>query len=165
MLWVLDSKVLVWFPLEVYPFPIGGVHLFLFYLSRWMLRTRWYQSIVQDDISQYWLIRENNRQDLVINYRKTLDTDFSILQKTRINFPHLHNIRELWDREVIISPEKTHTRTSKENSPSCRTNTNWRCRKICFLKSQKYSKCCLSLWPLWNNEGAVHRQTDVYKKN
>ena len=54
-------------------------------------------------------IRENNRQDLVTNYCKTLDTDFSIFQGTHVNFSHLHNIRELWDGEVIISPGKTQT--------------------------------------------------------
>ena len=42
-------------------------------------------------------IRENNRRDLVINYCKELDTDFSILQETHVNFYHLHDIRELWD--------------------------------------------------------------------
>ena len=51
-------------------------------------------------------IRENNRRDLVITYCKTLDTIFSILHQTHINFSHQHNIRELWDGEVIISPEK-----------------------------------------------------------
>ena len=40
-------------------------------------------------------IRENNRRDIVINYCKTLDTDFPILQKTLINFSHLHDIRKL----------------------------------------------------------------------
>ena len=55
-------------------------------------------------------IREYNRRDLVINYCKTLDTDFSILQKTLVNFfLHLHDIRELWDVEVIIAPVKTQT--------------------------------------------------------
>ena len=54
-------------------------------------------------------IRENNRRDLVINYCKTLDTDFSILLETHVNFSHLHDIRELWDGEVIISPVKTQT--------------------------------------------------------
>ena len=54
-------------------------------------------------------IRENNRRDIVINYCKTLDTDFPILQKTLINFSHLHDIRKLWDREVIISPGKKQT--------------------------------------------------------
>ena len=55
-------------------------------------------------------IREYNRRDLVISYCKTLDTDFSILQKTLVNFfLHLHDIRELWDVEVIIAPVKTQT--------------------------------------------------------
>ena len=54
-------------------------------------------------------IRENNGRDLVINYCKTLDSDFSILQETRINFSYLHDIRELWDGEVIISPGKAQT--------------------------------------------------------
>ena len=54
-------------------------------------------------------IRENNRRNLVINYCKTLDTDFSILQEIHVNFPHLHNIRKLWDGEVIILPGKTKT--------------------------------------------------------
>ena len=40
-------------------------------------------------------IIENNRRDIVINYCKTLDTDFSSLQKTLINFSHLHDNREL----------------------------------------------------------------------
>ena len=40
-------------------------------------------------------IRENNRRDLVINYCKTLDTEFSILQETYVNSSHLHDIREL----------------------------------------------------------------------
>ena len=54
-------------------------------------------------------IRENNRRDLVINYCKTLDSDFSILQETHVNFSHLHDIKELSDGEVIISPGKTQT--------------------------------------------------------
>ena len=35
-----------------------------------------------------------------------MDSDFSILQKILENFSHLHDIRELWDEEVIISPGK-----------------------------------------------------------
>ena len=54
-------------------------------------------------------IREKNRQDLVINYCKTFDTDFSILQETHVNFSHLHAIRELWDEQVIFSPERAQT--------------------------------------------------------
>ena len=54
-------------------------------------------------------IRENNRRDLVINYCKTLDSDFSILQETHVTFSHLHDIKELSDGEVIISPGKTQT--------------------------------------------------------
>ena len=54
-------------------------------------------------------IREHNRRGLVINYCKTLDTNFSILQETYANFSHLHNIRELWNGEVIISSGKTQT--------------------------------------------------------
>ena len=41
------------------------------------------------------VIRENNRRDLVINYFKTLDTGFSILQEANVNFSHRHDIREL----------------------------------------------------------------------
>ena len=52
-------------------------------------------------------IRENNRKDLVINYCKTLNSDFFILQETHVNFSHLHDIRELWDGEVLILPGKT----------------------------------------------------------
>ena len=52
-------------------------------------------------------IKENNRLDLVINYCKTVDTDFSIFQETHVNFSHLHDIRDLLDEEVIISPGKT----------------------------------------------------------
>ena len=54
-------------------------------------------------------IRENNTRDLMINYCKTLDLDFSILQETHIRFSHLHDITELWNGEVIISPGKTKT--------------------------------------------------------
>ena len=31
------------------------------------------------------------------------------MQETHVNFSHLHNIRELWDGEAIISPGKTQT--------------------------------------------------------
>ena len=41
------------------------------------------------------VIRENNRRDLVINYFKTLDTGFSILQEANVNFSDQHDIREL----------------------------------------------------------------------
>ena len=54
-------------------------------------------------------IRENNRRDLIINYCKTLDSNFSIIQETHVNFSHLHDVRELWNGEVIISPGKTQT--------------------------------------------------------
>ena len=54
-------------------------------------------------------IRENNRRNLVINYCKTLDTDFSILQEKHVNFSHLHDTMELWDGEVIVSPGKRQT--------------------------------------------------------
>ena len=42
-------------------------------------------------------IKENNRLDSVINYCKTKDTDFSILQEAHVNFSHLYDIRDLWD--------------------------------------------------------------------
>ena len=51
----------------------------------------------------------NNRRDLVINYREKLDTEFSMLQKIHVNLSHLHDIRELWEGEVIISLGKTQT--------------------------------------------------------
>ena len=54
-------------------------------------------------------IRENNRKDLVINYRKTLDTGFSILHERHVNFSHLHDSQELSDGEVIILLGKTQT--------------------------------------------------------
>ena len=54
-------------------------------------------------------IRENNRRDLVINYCKTLDSNFSMMQETHVNFSHLHDVRELWNGEVIISPGKAQT--------------------------------------------------------
>ena len=38
-----------------------------------------------------------------------MDSDFSILQKILENFSHLHNIKELWDEEVITSPGKKQT--------------------------------------------------------
>ena len=53
-------------------------------------------------------MRENNRRDL-INLCKTLETDFSILQETNKNFSYQHNVRELWDGEVIISLGKKQT--------------------------------------------------------
>ena len=62
---------------------------------------------LQYDISQYWRDREIDKQDLAINYCTTLDMDFSILKETHVSFSHLRDIRELWDREVIIWPEKT----------------------------------------------------------
>ena len=52
-------------------------------------------------------IRENNRRDVVINYCETLDLDLSILQETHVNFSQLHDIREFWYGEVIISSGKT----------------------------------------------------------
>ena len=54
-------------------------------------------------------VRKSNRRDLVINYCKTLDTDFSIWKETYVNFSHLRDIRELWDGEVIMSPGKWQT--------------------------------------------------------
>ena len=51
----------------------------------------------------------NNRRDLVINYCEKLDTEFSMLQKIHVNLSHLHDIRELWEGEVIISLGKTQT--------------------------------------------------------
>ena len=54
-------------------------------------------------------IRKNNRRDLVINYCKTLDSDFSILLKTHVNFTHLHDTREFWDGKVILLPGKAQT--------------------------------------------------------
>ena len=35
-----------------------------------------------------------------------MDSDCSIFQETHINLSHIHDIRELWDGEVIISPGK-----------------------------------------------------------
>ena len=59
-------------------------------------------------------IREYNRRDLVINYCKTLDTDFSILQKALVNFfLHLHDIRELWNSYGVLALAKR-TATSIE---------------------------------------------------
>ena len=54
-------------------------------------------------------IRENNRRDLVINYCKTLDMDYSIWQEIHVNFSHLLDVREIWDGEVTISPVETQT--------------------------------------------------------
>ena len=54
-------------------------------------------------------IRQNNRLDLVINYCKTLDSDFSILQETHVKFSNLHDIRVFCDGEVMFSPGKTQT--------------------------------------------------------
>ena len=54
-------------------------------------------------------IKENHGRDLAINYCKTLDTNFSILQELHVNFSHLHNISELCDGKVIISTGKTQT--------------------------------------------------------
>lgn len=51
----------------------------------------------------------NNRRDLVINYCEKLDTEFSMLQKIHVNLSHLHDIRELWEGEVIILLGKTQT--------------------------------------------------------
>ena len=48
------------------------------------------------------------RRDLVIDYNKTLDTDFSIFQETHVNFSHLDSTREVGDGEVKISSGKTH---------------------------------------------------------
>ena len=136
--------------------PIGGIPLF----PIWPFKLNVTCSMISVNTGG---IRENKRRDLllIINYCKTLDLYFFILQETHINFSHLHDIRELWDGEV--ARKDTNLRcfsTSKENSPSYRTNNNWPCWKICFLQNQKYNRCCLSLiCALWNNEAAAHRQT------
>ena len=114
--------------------------------------------------------RENKRRDLVINCCKTLDTDFSILQETNVNFSHLHNIREIWDGEAIILSEKTQTcgvliLAKRITSPIEQIITD-PAGKICFFQNRKYNRCCLSLiCPFWNNEGAAHGPTDVCMKN
>ena len=82
--------------------PIRGVPLFLFDLSG--------MDVTYNMISvNTGGIRENNRKGLKINVCKTLDTNFSIFPEAHVNFTHLHDIRELWDKEVIISPGKTQT--------------------------------------------------------
>ena len=94
-------------------------------------------------------MRENNRRDLVINFCKTLDTDFSILQKTHINFPHLHNIRELWDREIIISPEKIHTcgLLAKRTAPPIEQIITDTAGKYVFFKIKNTTDAVLAFSP------------------
>ena len=101
-------------------------------------------------------IKENNRRDLVINYCKTLDANFSILEEAHVNICYLQDIRELGWRGHNLARKDTNllcSSPSKENSPSYRINNNWLCKKICFLQNQKHNRRCFSLiCPLWNNE-------------
>ena len=141
--------------------PIGGMPLF----PIWPFKMNVTYSMISVITGG---IRENNRRDLVIKYCETLDSNFSILQWTHVSFYHLHDIRVLWDGKVIILPVKTQICgiLVLAKSPSYRTNNNWPCCKICFLQNQKYNRCCLShICSLWNNEGAAHKQRNVYKKN
>ena len=95
-------------------------------------------------------IRENNRRDLVISYCKTLDTDFSILQETHVNFSHLHDIRELWDGEVIISPGKTKTYgvlvLAKRTAPPIEQIINDLAGRYIFLKIKNTTDAVLALY-------------------
>ena len=95
-------------------------------------------------------IRENNRRDLVISYCKTLDTDFSILQETHVNFSHLHDIRELWDGEVIISPGKTKTCgvlvLAKRAAPPIEQIINDLAGRYIFLKIKNTTDAVLALY-------------------
>ena len=95
-------------------------------------------------------IRENNRRDLVISYCKTLDTDFSILQETHVNFSHLHDIRELWDGEVIISPGKTKTCgvlvLAKRTAPPVEQIINDLAGRYIFLKIKNTTDAVLALY-------------------
>ena len=95
-------------------------------------------------------IRQNNRRDLVISYCKTLDTDFSILQETHVNFSHLHDIRELWDGEVIISPGKTKTCgalvLAKRTAPPIEQIINDLAGRYIFLKIKNTTDAVLALY-------------------
>ena len=79
--------------------PIGGMSLF----PIWPFKMDVTYSMISVNTGG---IRKSNKRDLVINYCKTMDTDFFTLE-THVNFSHLHDIRQLWDREVIILPVKT----------------------------------------------------------
>ena len=102
-------------------------------------------------------IRENNRRELVINYSKALVSAFSILQKTHVNFPHLHNIKELWSGEVIISPGKTQTCTvlvlPKRTTPPIKQIITDPAGRYAFFKNKNTANAVLAFTcPLWNNE-------------
>ena len=110
-------------------------------------------------------IRENNRRDLVINYCKILDTDFSIFQETHVNFSHLHNIRKLWHEEIIISPRKnTHTCgvlvIAKRTAPPIEQIITDPGRRYVFFKIKNTTDVDI-ICTLWNNEGWAHGQTNV----
>ena len=114
-------------------------------------------------------IRENNRLDLVINCCTTLDD--SILQETHVNLSHVHDIRKLWDGHVIILPGKTQTCgvlvLAKRTAPPIeQIITDPAGIYMFYSKSKNTTDSVLALYaPLWNNEAAAHRQTNVYKKN
>ena len=96
-------------------------------------------------------IRENNRRDLVITYCKTLDTGFSILHQTHINFSHQHNIRELWDGEVIISPEKRQSWgalvLANITVPPIEQITIYHAGRYAFCKIKNTTYAVLALYP------------------
>ena len=114
-------------------------------------------------------IRENNRWDLVINYCKTFDTNFSILQETQANFSHLHDIRELWDEEVIISPGKTQTCgflvLAKRTAPPIEKTITDPAGRYVFFKIKNATDAVLALYPPFGTmkERRIDRQIFIRK--
>ena len=94
-----------------------------------------------------------------------MDTDFSILQETHVNFSHLHDIRELWDGEVIISPGKTQSCgvlvLAKRTASLIEQIITGSVRRFVFFKTKNATDAVLALY---NNEGAAHRWKNVFKK-
>ena len=114
-------------------------------------------------------IGENNRRELVINYSKTLDSAFSILQETHVNFSYLHNIKELWDGGVIISPGKIQTCgvlvLPKRTTPPIKQIITDPAGKYIFFKNKNTTNAVLALHASSGTMKEWQRQTDVYNKN
>ena len=122
--------------------PIGGIPLF----AIWPFKMDVTYSMTSVNTGG---IRENNRRDLIINYCKTLDSNFSIIQETHVNFSHLHDVRELWNGEVIISPGKTQTCVVvlwKRTAPPIEQIITDLARKYIFFNIKNTANAVLALY-------------------
>ena len=98
-----------------------------------------------------------------------MDTDFSILQETHVNFSHLHDIRELWDGEVIISPGKTQSCgvlvLAKRTASLIEQIITGSVRRFVFFKTKNATDAVLALYALSGTMREQHTDGKMFLRN